>query len=162
MSQSVTDDEPIDDTFEEAEAVAAELFGTPEGRQDPYPLYHRLRELAPVLVSPQFGTLLSRYDDCQAVLRDPRLVRGWANRLDQLRPEWRHHASLHGAERWMLMLDGADHTRLRKLVTRAFTPRTVERLRPRIETMVDAALEALKAAGAAISWKGWPSRCPSG
>ena len=149
MSQSATGNEPVDVAapLEEAEAVAAELFGTPEGRQDPYPLYHRLRELAPVLVSPQFGTLLSRYDDCQAVLRDPRLVRGWANRLDQLRPEWRHHASLHGAERWMLMLDGADHTRLRKLVTRAFTPRTVERLRPRIEAMVDTALESLEAVG---------------
>lgn len=44
MSQSVTDHEPIDVVFEEAEAVAHELFGTPEGRQNPYPLYHRLRE----------------------------------------------------------------------------------------------------------------------
>ena len=146
MSQSVVEHESVG-AVEVAEAVAAELFGTPEGRQDPYPLYHRLRTLAPVLVSPQFGTLLTRYDDCQAVLRDPRLVRGWATRLDRLRPEWRHNASLHGAERWMLMLDGADHTRLRKLVTRAFTPRTVERLRPRIEAMVDAALEPLEAAG---------------
>jgi len=149
MSQSVTDQgsAAASNGFEQAEAIAAELFGTPEGRQDPYPHYHRLRELAPVLVSASFGTLLTRYDDCQAVLRDPRLVRGWAHRLDQLRPEWRHHASLHGAERWMLMLDGAEHTRLRKLVTRAFTPRTVERLRPRIEAMVDAALEPLEAAG---------------
>jgi cytochrome P450 len=149
MSQSVTDHEPVDATatFEEAEAVAAELFGTPEGRQDPYPLYHRLRELAPVLPSPHYGTLLTRYDDCQAVLRDPRLVRGWATRMDSLQPNWRRRPSLDGADRWLLMLDGADHTRLRKLVTRAFTPRTVERLRPRIEAMVDGALAPLEADG---------------
>jgi cytochrome P450 len=150
MSPSVTDHEPVEvtaATFEEAEAVAAELFGTPEGRQDPYPRYHRLRELAPVLPSPQFGTLLSRYDDCQAVLRDPRLVRGWATRMDSRQPDWRRRPALDGADRWLLMLDGANHTRLRKLVTRAFTPRTVERLRPRIEAMVDSALEALEAAG---------------
>ena len=147
MSQSVTEHEP-GSALEEAEAVAHELFGTPEGRQDPYPHYHRLRELAPVLPSPAFGsTLLSRYDDCQAVLRDPRLVRGWATRMDTLRPDWRHRPALDGADRWMLMQDGADHTRLRKLVTRAFTPRTVERLRPRIEAMVDAALERLEANG---------------
>jgi cytochrome P450 len=147
MSQSVTDHEPVDVACEEAEAVAHDLFGTPEGRQDPYPLYHRLRALAPVLPSPTYGTLLTRYDDCQAVLRDPRLVRGWANRLDGLSTNWRHHACLEGADRWLLMLDGADHARLRKLVTRAFTPRTVERLRPRIEAMVDAALKPLEADG---------------
>ena len=149
MSQSVTDYEPVagTDAFEKAEAIAALVFGTPEGRQDPYPLYHRLRELAPVLPSPHYGTLLTRYDDCQAVLRDPRLVRGWATRMDARRPDWRRRPALDGADRWLLMLDGADHTRLRKLVTRAFTPRTVERLRPRIETLVDAALEPLEAAG---------------
>ncbi|HEV3364830.1 MAG TPA: cytochrome P450 [Acidimicrobiia bacterium] len=150
MSESVTDQGTVEGTttVEEAEAIAAQIFGTPEGRQDPYPLYHRLRELAPVLPSQSFGmTLLTRYDDCQAVLRDPRLVRGWSTRLDRLRPTWRERPSLHGADRWMIMLDGADHTRLRKLVTRAFTPRTVERLRPRIEAMVDSALDALAAAG---------------
>jgi hypothetical protein len=55
MSQSVTDHEPIDVAVEEAEAVAHELFGTPEGRQDPYPLYHRLRDLAPVLPARRTG-----------------------------------------------------------------------------------------------------------
>src|SRR5688500_12965619 len=147
MSQSVTDHEPVDAAVEEAEAVAHELFGTPEGRQDPYPLYHRLRELAPVLPSPSYGTLLTRYDNCQAVLRDPRLVRGWSSRLDSMSADWRRRPALEGADRWLLMLDGADHTRLRKLVTRAFTHRTVERLRPRIATLVDAALATLEADG---------------
>jgi cytochrome P450 len=146
MSQSAMENEPVV-PIDEAEALAASLFGTPEGRLDPYPLYHRLRELAPVLPSPHYGTLLTRYDHCHAVLRDPRMVRGWASRLDSLSPDWRRHAALDGAERWLLMLDGADHTRLRKLVTRAFTPRTVERLRPRIEAMVDNALKPLEADG---------------
>ncbi|HKY76632.1 MAG TPA: cytochrome P450 [Acidimicrobiia bacterium] len=147
MSQYVTEGDPIDVAAEEAEAVAHALFGTPEGRQDPYPLYHRLRELAPVLPSPSYGTLLTRYDDCLAVLRDPRLVRGWSSRLDSMSADWRRRPALDGADRWLLMLDGADHTRLRKLVTRAFTPRTVERLRPRIEALVDSALAGFEADG---------------
>ena len=64
----------------------------------------------------------ARYDDCQAVLRDPRLVRGWSTRLDSLSSDWRHHPCLDGADRWLLMLDGADHTRLRKLVTPGLHP----------------------------------------
>jgi cytochrome P450 len=146
MSQSVMQYGSVEEA-EAAEAVAVELFGTPEGRQDPYPLYRRLRELAPVHSSPAYGTLLTRYDDCQAILRDPRLVRGWATRMDASRSDWHQRPALSGAEHWMLMLDGADHTRLRKLVVKAFTPRTVERLRPRIEAMADALLDPLEAAG---------------
>jgi len=47
----------------------------------------------------------------------------------------------------MLMLDGPAHTRLRRLVSRAFTPRTVERLRPRVETLAEELIEPMAAAG---------------
>ena len=129
---------------EAAEAVAAELFRTPEGRRDPYPLYDRLRELAPVHASSVYGTLLTRYDDCQALLRDPRLVRGWVARMDAFAHDWQRRPALIGVERWMLMLDGAEHTRLRKLVSRAFTVRAVDQLRSRVESMVDTLLDPMQ------------------
>ena len=60
----------------DAEGIVRELFFTPEGRRDPYPRYRRLREMAPVHRSDTLGTwLLTRYDDCHATLRDPRLDR---------------------------------------------------------------------------------------
>ena len=56
-----------------AEAVFARLFFTPEGRADPYPLYHQLREMNPVHRDTTLGVwVLSRYDDCWAAMRDPR------------------------------------------------------------------------------------------
>lgn len=134
-------------TLDEPEAVVARLFTTPEGRTDPYPLYRRLRETAPVYLSPNFGALLTRYADCQAVMRDPRLIRGYEVTHDFVHPDWRERPAFVAASRWMLMLDGADHTRLRKLVVRAFTPRTVERLRPVIGAMVDELFDALASAG---------------
>jgi cytochrome P450 len=73
----------------QAEAVAAQLFTTTEGRCDPYPLYQRLRELAPVYPSQNFGALLTRYADCQAVMRDPRLIRGYTMTQDVIHPDWR-------------------------------------------------------------------------
>jgi cytochrome P450 len=132
---------------DQAEAVVTQLFGTPEGRRDPYPLYQRLRDLAAIHVSPSFGALLTRYADCLAVMHDPRLIRGYTLTQDVLHPDWRERPSFVAAERWLLMLDGADHTRLRRLVSKAFTPRTVERLRPRIEAMVDELLGPIAEAG---------------
>jgi cytochrome P450 len=133
---------------EQAEAVTYELFRTPEGRSDPYPRYHRLRALAPIHRSETVrGWVLTRYDDCNAVLRDPRFIRGYAVSLDQRRPEWRQRLALARGERSMLNMDGPGHTRLRKLVARAFTPRSMERLRPRIEAMVDTHLDRLADAG---------------
>jgi cytochrome P450 len=132
----------------EAEAVVEALFRTPEGRTDPYPLYHRLRRLAPVHRSETVAAwVLTRYDDCQAVIRDPRLVRGWGSRLDALRPDWRDRPALARMDESMLMLDGPAHTRLRRLVVRAFPPKTIERLRPQVERIVDGLFDPLAEAG---------------
>jgi len=131
----------------QAEQIVAQLF-SPEGRANPYPLYHRLRELAPVHKTEVIHAwLLTGYDDCLAVMRDPRLGRGYANLQDVLRPDWRSRPALTRMEQQMLMLDGAAHSRLRRLVSRAFTARTIERMRPAIETMVDDLLAPLVAAG---------------
>ncbi|MGH2760424.1 MAG: cytochrome P450 [Actinomycetota bacterium] len=132
----------------EAEAVAVELFRTPEGRADPYPRYHRLRELDPVHRSETARSwLLTRYEDCYSALRDPRLGKDFAERMDNTRPWWRERPSLARFEHSMLNVDGAYHTRLRRLVSKVFTFRSVEKLRPAIERMVDGFLDPLADAG---------------
>ena len=127
-----------------AETVVRELFFTPEGRANPYPRYHQLRELAPVFRSETLQAwLLTRYDDCRAALRDPRLGKHFAEQLDARRPGWRERPGLQWSSRTMLNLDGPAHTRLRRLAVREFTPRTVETLRPQVEGMVDDLLDSI-------------------
>jgi cytochrome P450 len=131
-----------------AEDVVHELFFTPEGRADPYPRYHQLRELAPVHNSPKLQAwLLTRYDDCKSALRDPRLEKHFAESLDARAPRWRERPGLQWSARTMLNLDAPEHTRLRRLVVREFTPRTVEALRPKVEAMVDDLLDQMRDVG---------------
>jgi cytochrome P450 len=129
----------------DAEAVVRDLFLTPEGRAYPYPHYHRLREAAPVYRSEQLQVwLLTRYDDCRAALRDPRLQKHFVERLDQRAPGWRSRPSLVWASKVLLNLDGPEHARLRRLAVREFTPRIVEGIRPTVEVMVDDLLDTME------------------
>jgi cytochrome P450 len=132
----------------QAESVAHELLRTVEGRRNPYPLYHRLRELAPVHQSETaHAWLLTRYEDCASALRDPRLGKDFVQSMDVRRPDWRERPAIAQGERSMLNTDGPYHTRLRKLVSKQFTPRSVQALRPRIEEMVDEHLDPMAEAG---------------
>lgn len=123
----------------------------PSHRRDPYPQYHSLRSRAPVYLHPRFGVwFLSRYEDVVALLRDPRFI---ANRTRSAAFQRRDpFAGLpaelrEGIEKSLLMTDAPDHTRMRNLVNKAFTPRVVERLRPRVEELVDEQLERVARAG---------------
>jgi cytochrome P450 len=106
----------------------------PEFHADPYPFYRRLREQAPVHQTPMGFWVLTRYEDCVTVLRDPRFGR---EEFQQML------SSVYGGEesdrlpRSMLFRDPPDHTRLRGLVSKAFTPRTIEQLRGHIQEIVD-------------------------
>ena len=116
----------------------------PEFLADPYPTYHRLREEDPVHHSPMDFWVLTRYEDVAAVLRDPRfikepLVSMVAARFGVSVPP--------GVGLSMLDRDPPDHTRLRSLVSKAFTPRVVEGLRPRIQKMVDDLITRAEAVG---------------
>jgi cytochrome P450 len=116
----------------------------PEFLADPYPTYHRLREEDPVHHSPMDFWVLTRYEDVAAVLRDPRfikepLVSMVAARFGASVPP--------GVGLSMLDRDPPDHTRLRSLVSKAFTPRVVEGLRPRIQKMVDDLITRAEAVG---------------
>jgi hypothetical protein len=122
-----------------------------ENRRDPVPAYHRLRDEAPVRFNRWQGTwLLSRYDDVTAVLRDPRFStdRSWLLPFRLMRWSSRRHPDfVRLLDRNLLMLDGEEHRRIRGLVSKAFTPRRVEALRPRIAAIVDELLEAAAARG---------------
>jgi pimeloyl-[acyl-carrier protein] synthase len=116
----------------------------PDFVADPYPTYHRLRAEDPVHQSPLGFWVLTRYDDVVAALRDPRLAKEAiasfvAARLGRTPSP--------AASLSMLDRDPPDHTRLRSLVNKAFTPRVVETLRPRIRGIVDGLLDRAERAG---------------
>ncbi len=132
----------------DAEALFTKLFLTPEGRANPYPLYHQLRAAAPVHRAKMGMWLLSRYDDCRAAMRDPRLGKDYAPMVEQrFGRDWRQHLSLTAGEHMMLNTTGPEHTRLRKLVSKSFTPHMIENLKPSIERTVTALLDPVAAAG---------------
>jgi cytochrome P450 len=111
---------------------------------DPYPTYHRLRAEDPVHHSPLGFWVLTRYDDVIAALRDPRLAK-------EAIAAWvaaRFGAPMPALGLSMLDRDPPDHTRLRGLVSKAFTPRVVEGLRPHIQQIVDGLLDRAQDAGA--------------
>jgi pimeloyl-[acyl-carrier protein] synthase len=124
----------------------------PEVHEDPYPLYHQLRAADPVHRSPLGFWVLTRHADVLAVLRDPRMSRDprRSERMEMLRvsAEVDELLSSEEAAPSMLFVDPPDHTRLRALVTKAFTPGAVERLRPRVEAIVAELLDRVLGAGA--------------
>ncbi len=112
----------------------------PAFRDDPYPALKRLRESQPVHQAPFGMWRLTRYDDIARLLRE---VRAGVRRSDGTRPG---EESTGGSE-FMLQQDPPDHTRLRKLVSKAFTPRAIERWRPRAEAIVEELLDRVEAKG---------------
>ena len=135
-------------SHEAADAIALRLFQTREGRTGPYPLYHRLRELAPVHKSSLGVWLLTRYGDISAMLRDPRLGKNFARQMETtIGSDWRDHPAVANRERSMLNLDGPAHTRLRSRVLQAFKHRSIDALRPTIERAVEALLAPYAEAG---------------
>ncbi|WP_224389797.1 cytochrome P450 [Pseudonocardia sp. ICBG1293] len=125
---------------------------------DPYAAYGRLREQAPTTTVTMMGSppavLVTRYDDVRAVLTDPRFVTDPALAGG---PDTRENIMARMGVpddvadyllRNILTVDGAEHTRLRTLVSRAFTVRRVAALRPRVEEITSALLDRVAAAGA--------------
>jgi len=119
---------------------------------NPYPVYHRLREEDPVHWDEELQTwVLTRYEDNDAALHDARLS---SNRVGSLRnvnspevSEATQKALRATLSMWMLFLDAPDHTRLRNLANKAFTPHVVENLRKHIEDVVQELLAPAAAAG---------------
>lgn len=109
---------------------------------DPYPTYRYLRESAPVFRTPLGMWIVSRYADVSLVLRDKRFGKNFeANLVRRYGPTVMEERAFASLGRTMLVLDPPDHTRLRGLVTKAFTARRVEEMRPRIAALVDSLMD---------------------
>ena len=116
----------------------------PEVRDDPFTFFARMRENDPVLAT-QFGYwYVTKYDDALTLLRDPALRsgRGVPDSLGLTEGPLRTLM-----ETWMMAQDGPPHVRVRKLISRAFTPRAVEALRPAVEQRAADLVEELVARG---------------
>jgi len=120
----------------------------PDFIADPYPTYRRLREAAPVWLSPLGKWLVTRYEDVALVLRDRRFGKDYAvNVTVNYEPDTLDEPAFASMGRMMLVLDPPDHTRLRGLVTKAFTARRMEAMRPRIAAVVDALIDRVARRG---------------
>jgi cytochrome P450 len=113
----------------------------PEYVANPYVLYRRLREIDPVLWDDEMNCwVLTGYAEVVASLRDTRLsAQRFVTDSDWMPPEMVEAlgAPMRALTRQMLFLDPPDHTRLRGLVSKAFTPRVIEGLRSHIQQIVD-------------------------
>jgi cytochrome P450 RapN len=113
---------------------------------DPDPILGTLRDTEGIArIQPPYGGdcwIALRYDDVKAVLSDPRFSRSATIGLDVARTQPVLHI-----EGSILGMDGADHTRIRRLVSATFTARRVEALRPRAQEVVDGLLDAMAAHG---------------
>jgi hypothetical protein len=111
---------------------------------DPHPVYRRLREQHPVNLTPDGVWRLTRYDDCLRMLR---LGGAGMRRTDGLLPGQTPELAAQERGQFMLLTDPPKHTRLRKLVSKAFTPRAIGAWRPRIEAVTDELLDRVEARG---------------
>jgi cytochrome P450 len=111
----------------------------PASRADPYPIYAGFRALGPVWIEEMSSLVVTGYHDCETLLRDSRLSTG----------RWRYFGTEQEAEPyppdapssvrqpWFLSQDPPDHTRLRRLVSGAFTAPAVARMEGAIAPLVD-------------------------
>lgn len=114
----------------------------PAYRANPYPVYHWLRENAPVFRDRRGHWILTRYQDCAAVLRDPRFGHG----SGQPAGGNAFRRPFEGRSRPFIALDPPEHTRMRSLVNKAFTPRMVNRLEDRVREITGRLLDTAVAA----------------
>lgn len=129
---------------------------SPEFQSNPYLFYEMMRMGAPVLYWKDWNMwFLTRYEDCVNMLRDNRLGHeiiqhmtreelGWGSADDI--PE-KHKFRIKSQQRWMLFKDIPDHTRLRTLVHKAFTPRMIQQLQGKIEENTDQLLDEMAEKG---------------
>ena len=124
------------------EPIKASYLARSEFKADPYPFYARMRREAPVfrLSVPFYSNafLVTRYDDVAALLKDERLSRDITAKMPWLPRFTRPLADN------MLGREPPDHTRLRRLISMAFTPRRIEKLEERVRAVCDDLLGAVR------------------
>ncbi|GAB99705.1 cytochrome P450 [Gordonia namibiensis] len=119
----------------------------PTALADPYPIFAMLRAQDPVHWNARYKSwFITSFDDVTAALKDPRFT---SNRITPYRENVLSRPGTDPLLReafgvlddWMVFKDPPDHTRLRRLLSRAFTPRSVSRMRPAIETIATELLD---------------------
>lgn len=125
-------------------------------QQNPYPLYERLLSEAPVSDGPNGMVVLASYADCSALLRDARLSNDYTNGApwqELLTGGALSERELADSEqRWLVLGDPPDQTRVRRLVAKAFLPKSVEALRPLVQALTDEVLEEALGRGGDIEF----------
>ncbi|HEX2621281.1 MAG TPA: cytochrome P450, partial [Phototrophicaceae bacterium] len=127
---------------------------SPEFQANPYQYYHLLHEHMPMFHWEQANIwFFSRYEDCVTVLKDARFGHEFMSQLTpeelaalppstfEQKPLWEMQTN------WMLLRNPPDHTRLKMLMHKAFTPRTIERLRSHIQEITDDLLDKVQDSG---------------
>ncbi|MFC0843324.1 cytochrome P450 [Streptomyces noboritoensis] len=158
-------------TIQEPMAVSGDaepvvpLMGCPY-KENPYPLYEQMREDGPIhrvlFPSGVNAWLVTGYEAAHATLNDERLGKNH----DRGNDRWRARASIMPEPQHsqlqvhLLHQDPPRHTRMRRYVTDAFTPRRVDALRPRFQELADALVDALPEAGPADLVAGFAAHFP--
>jgi cytochrome P450 len=128
-------------------------FTSPTFKQNPFPAWEDLRTTEPLYRFPvtekQYAWMVTRYEDAQAILKDQRFIK---NRMTLLSEEEkaqidRSAPTLKLLSYNMLAADAPDHSRLRRLVSKTFTPRMIEGLRNRIQQITDDLLDQVQERG---------------
>ena len=117
---------------------------------NPYPAFRKLRETTPVWRSPFGRTFLTRYEDASLLMRDRRLGKDYTEPEALIRrfgPTAMQEPAVVELSNMMLMRDPPDHTRLRGLVTKVFTARKMEAMRPGIQAITDGLLDKVASGG---------------
>jgi cytochrome P450 len=128
---------------------AIEIFTallSPEGRDDPYPLYAELHKLGEATGLGDGAVAVHGYEAVNLVLRDPAFLVTDTEYFDKMLPGWREHPSL-GLDA-ILYLNAPEHARIRSLIARAFTQRRIAGLEPGIAAMADTLLDSMAQCGA--------------
>jgi cytochrome P450 len=127
----------------------AHPFFGPEMLADPYPFYHLLRSKNPVLWMPQLDAwLITSYEFVSQALRNPQFSSDRFPRARQRMAARGLKYPLNDRVRSMIHTDAPDHTRLRGLVNKAFTPQVVAAMEPHIQSIVDELLDSIPRNGA--------------
>ena len=135
---------------QQADAPEAPIFNpfSPDFLRDPYPAFRELRATAPIHKTELGFWVASRYEDVTEILRNKNFGKGFVARTERTHGPDIWQQPVYAAMRhWMLVMDPPDHSRLRGLVARAFAPRHLTALRPRIQQLVDDSLDKIQDQG---------------
>ncbi|MDZ7970619.1 MAG: cytochrome P450 [Nostoc sp. DedSLP03] len=123
----------------------------PKFQANPYPIYHNLRSVEPIHQSFTGMWVITRYVDAKAVLRDPRFcVNKMSNNVKHKSyylKQQDFNTLAQAIDKWLIFLDPPEHTRLRGLISKAFTSTTIKFLRPQIQKITDELISKVRHQG---------------